>query len=184
MARPRLQASELCNGWMPRARETCAIGAGHAGRCKTAESVRVRRVNQARHSAENSKSRKTYNKQYYSTVHGKAVHLLGLARHRAKAKGIPFDLTLEWMEAELESAVASGCPYLGISIHLNGGFGDPHLASVEQFNPGGGYTQDNCLIVSFKGNTMKNDCPPWLVEKFGRNVAQVGHSRFGGLGNA
>lgn len=122
--------------------------------------------------------RNAYFREYHSTVSGKAVRLLYMARHRAQKADIPFDLTREWAEAELRSALANGCPYLGIPIRLDGGVNDPHCPSIDQFYPGAGYTQDNCIIVSYQANRMKSNAQSLMVEELGRNVAVLRISRF------
>ena len=140
----------------------------------------VREYDRRWYSARSNESRKHITarvRRYRRTLPGKASTLVSGARLRAREKGIPFDLTREWMTAELERAVNDGCPYLGIPIYLDAKANDPHCPSVDQFDPGAGYTQDNCIVVSYKANTMKQDCPPWLVEKFGENVARLARAR-------
>lgn len=125
-----------------------------------------------------STDRNAYFRGYHATLNGKARRLLYMARHRAQKANIPFDLTYEWVEAELRSALDNGCPYLGIPIRLDGGINDPHCPSIDQFYPGAGYTQDNCIIVSYQANRMKSNAQPATVERLGENVAKLRVSRF------
>jgi hypothetical protein len=113
-----------------------------------------------------------------TTILAKSKDLLYKARRRAVKGGLPFDLTLEWVMAALETAVENGCPYLAIPIRLDCKANDPHCPSIDQFYPREGYTQNNCVVISFKANVMKNDCPPWLVEKFGRNISHLARTEF------
>lgn len=120
---------------------------------------------------------------YSQTLNGKAVVLLRGARKRAIDNVLPFDLTREWMEAELAFALENGCPYLGVPIYLDVGprSRDPrswNSPSVDRFYPEAGYTQDNCLIVSLKANTMKQDAAPEFVKMLGDNVDLLSRTRF------
>lgn len=100
--------------------------------------------------------------------------MLAGARYRAEKKGLPFDLTVEWAEAELETAVSNGCPYLGIPIHLEAkGTAGPNSPSIDQINPGAGYTPDNCIIVSWRANALKRDATLDELELLACNVARV-----------
>lgn len=125
-----------------------------------------------------SPNRNAYMREYNSTLDGKARRLLYGARRRAKATGAPCDLTFEWVKGELESALVNGCPYLGIPVRLDGGLGDPHSPSIDQFNPGAGYTKGNCIIVSFQANKMKSDARPLVVERLGESIARLRVTRF------
>lgn len=114
-------------------------------------------------------------RDYAATLRGRAVILLNSARSRANAKSLPFDLTLEWVEGELEKALANGCPYLGIPITLNktGRRPGSDSPSIDQIDPGAGYIRDNCIIVSRRANTIKNDATLDELELLTRNVARV-----------
>lgn len=111
-------------------------------------------------------------RQYSATVHGRAVILLGSARHRARNKDLPFDLDIEWIERALEDALASGCPYLGIPVVLNGGKRD-NSPSVDQIIPDGGYTKLNTVVCSQRANTLKSNVPPEVLLMFAQNVAAL-----------
>lgn len=167
MGRPRTTESGMCGAWMPKVKETCARGTGHGGGLggghRRASGVAAARQAQA---LERQK------------VPGKAATLFNQARIRARQKGLPFDLTREWVEGELEVAVANGCPYLGIPILLDCGHADPRCPSIDQFNPGAGYTQDNCIIVSYKANAVKRDASLAELELLTSNVARLARTRF------
>ena len=113
-------------------------------------------------------------RKYKATLRGKATGLRSGAHNRAKAGGLPFDLTTEWIEAALETAVSNGCPYLGIPIRLGvQGIHSPNSPSLDRIIPELGYTQDNCIIVSFRANTLKRDATPDELELLARNVARI-----------
>jgi hypothetical protein len=117
---------------------------------------------------------------YRTTERGRAVDLLAKAHYRAAKQGLPFDLTLEWVEGELKAALTDGCPYLGIPVYFGKGKHDPHSPTIDQFIPGAGYIQVNCIIVSHKANSMKNDAPPEFVKRLGDNVDHLSRTRFKG----
>lgn len=161
----------MCGAWLPLVRETCARGAGHdttgpGGGHRRASKVAAAREHQA---AERRK------------IPGKAATLFNQARIRARQKGIPFDLTREWVEVELDKAMQTGCPYLGIPILLDRGHADPHCPSIDQFYPGAGYTQDNCIIVSYRANSIKRDASLDELERIANRVARLERARFRGL---
>lgn len=145
----------------------CGLTPGHKGKCSSQENLE----NQRQYKQE-------YNAVYFRTSNGKAASLIGGARKRARERGLPFDLTQEWVTVELEIAVKNGCPYLKIPIRLDAPQNDPHCPSIDQFMPGAGYTQANCLIVSHKANTMKQDAPPEFVKRLGDNVDLLVRTRF------
>ena len=83
--------------------------------------------------------------------------LLAGAKSRAKIKNLPFDLTLEWLEA----MVVSHCP---ITLQPLDWFKEqvvnarhtPNSPSIDRVIPELGYVQSNCAIISHRGNTIKN----------------------------
>jgi len=84
--------------------------------------------------------------------------LLAGAKTRAKAKGLPFDLTMEW----LESMVISYCPITLGPIDwtrdqvVDGKVG-PNSPSIDKIIPEFGYVQSNCAIISHRANAIKNN---------------------------
>jgi hypothetical protein len=116
--------------------------------------------------------------QYGRTVHGKAVVLLNHAKLRAKRDGLPFALTLEWVEAKLEKAVRHGCPYLGIPIILDAEGLQPGSPSIDKINPKDGYHPQNCIIVSHKANAMKQNATVEEVALLAENLKVIAEDRF------
>jgi len=77
-------------------------------------------------------------------------HLLDHARRRAKAKGIPFSLTLE------DIHVPRYCPALGIELRVNEGIVGPDSPSLDRIIPSLGYVPGNVIVVSHLANTIKS----------------------------
>jgi hypothetical protein len=78
------------------------------------------------------------------------LRMLVNAKHRAKKRGIPFDLTL----ADLGS-VPSVCPALGIPISPLGG--RDNRPEIDRLIPAKGYVRGNVVIISSRANRIKND---------------------------
>lgn len=83
-------------------------------------------------------------------LRAKASKLKRDARHRAKKKGIPFDLTLNWIVKRLEAGV---CERTGSAFQLE--THNPQSPSLDQINPAGGYTMDNTQVVTWQYNYCK-----------------------------
>lgn len=91
----------------------------------------------------------------------RASTLLSGAKQRAKTKGIPFDLTKEWIEEKLK---AGKCEVTEISFVIKEyakknehDCVHPHAPSLDQIEPSKGYTKDNVQVVVDQYNKMKND---------------------------
>ena len=78
------------------------------------------------------------------------------AKNRAKIQGIPFTITKE------DIIIPTVCPVLGIPIYVtkgkSGGFNSS--PSLDQINPGKGYTPDNIMVMSQLANAMKANATP------------------------
>ena len=109
-----------------------------------------------------------------STVEGRARLMFLGARARARERGLPFDLTAEWLESELALALENGCPLLGVEITLTTGPRTPGSPSIDRFRPELGYTQANCWVISFRANRMKQDA----TLDFMRRVLEYADTRF------
>ena len=74
------------------------------------------------------------------------------AKHRAKKKGIPFNIIMEDIE------IPDTCPLLNINIDCyTGDKRSPHNPSLDQIVPGRGYTPDNIQVISSRANWLKAD---------------------------
>jgi len=76
--------------------------------------------------------------------------LIRAAKHRAKIKNIPFDIT--WEDLELIEV----CPVLGIPI-FSESLNNPNAPSIDRFIPKLGYVKGNIFIISRRANTLKGD---------------------------
>jgi len=81
------------------------------------------------------------------------------AKHRAKVKGIDFDLTVEWI---LERITKGRCAVSGIKFKVKTynpdiNYVNPYAPSVDQIIPSAGYTKKNCRLVVDFYNKLKND---------------------------
>jgi len=72
------------------------------------------------------------------------------ARKRASEKGLLFDLTPEWYDAEFEK----GCAVTGLPLDPNGSK-TPFTAHVDKRIPENGYLQSNCRLVCACYNLAK-----------------------------
>lgn len=73
------------------------------------------------------------------------------ALRRAKKHNLPFDLTEE------DIVVPEHCPVLGIPLKPGRGTAKPNSPSLDRVIPKRGYTKDNCIVVSFRANTIKSN---------------------------
>lgn len=79
--------------------------------------------------------------------------MLGRARARAKAFGLPFDLELS------DIRIPTHCPALGLELTHRNGRGAhplPSSASLDRIVPERGYVKGNVVVVSYLANTIKN----------------------------
>lgn len=79
------------------------------------------------------------------------VAMYKAAQVRAKAKKMLFTLSLN------DIVIPSHCPILGIPIVVGDGFRCHGSPSLDRVDPKKAYTPDNCRVISFKANTIKND---------------------------
>lgn len=84
------------------------------------------------------------------------VKMYRRAKNRAQTQGTPFTITVE------DITIPSVCPVLGIPIYVTkgrpGGFNSS--PSLDQINPGKGYTPDNIMVMSQLANAMKANATP------------------------
>src|ERR1700730_5062047 len=83
----------------------------------------------------------------------RATILRDHAHSRAKKRNLEFDLSWEWVLAELNRGT---CAVTGIPFDLNGGPGsDVHnkfAPTIDRIDPDRGYTKDNCQVVIYAYN--------------------------------
>lgn len=98
----------------------------------------------------------------------KAV-LLGAARRRAAANGIPFDLTVDDFE------IPEFCPVLGVKLIKGRDKASPDSATLDRIEPALGYVAGNVQVISRRANMMKSDASAdelrrfaaWVMKEFG-----------------
>lgn len=88
----------------------------------------------------------------------RASKLVAAAKSRAATKGLPFGLTVEWVQLALDAGV---CEATGIAFDLeaNRGWNTP---SLDQIQAGKGYTPGNTRVVLFGLNAA---CGTWGENK-------------------
>lgn len=79
------------------------------------------------------------------------------ARHRAKEKGLPFDLE------EGDIIIPEVCPALGIPLKIGEGFVSPNSPTLDRIIPEKGYVKGNVTVISSMANTIKSYATPEQV---------------------
>lgn len=85
------------------------------------------------------------------TLAGRTQELFNNARSRAKARGLPFTLTRDWIMGALSSG---RCAMTDLPFEFNSR--SPHAPSIDQIDPHGGYTPENSRLVVAIFNYAKN----------------------------
>jgi hypothetical protein len=92
-------------------------------------------------------------RRYLATVSGRANEMLRAASVRAKDRGVEFGLTREWLIPLLSPLK---CMATGARLTLDRGLKDhAHAPAIDRKNNLGGYTADNCWVVSKSFNSRK-----------------------------
>jgi hypothetical protein len=76
---------------------------------------------------------------------------LSKLRERARARGLPFAITL----ADLP--IPEMCPILGLRLSFSSNGNSPNAPSVDRIDSRIGYVRGNVQVVSFRANTLKRD---------------------------
>ena len=82
--------------------------------------------------------------------------MLWNSRYRAKRKGLPHELTLEWIMAEVEKGK---CALTGLPLSLDkpkGATRSPWAPSLDRKDSNLGYTKENTQVVCVAVNTRKS----------------------------
>lgn len=77
-------------------------------------------------------------------------YLLSQARHRAKARDMDFDITLD------DIAIPEHCPVLGIKLEAGRGRVHDASPSLDRIDNSLGYVKGNVAVISAKANILKN----------------------------
>lgn len=131
----------------------CDSNAGREYYKRNREKILARQSNYEK----TDQGRKKYQRQRRKETHV-LNRLLSGARRRASAKELPFDLTIEW----LQTMIVSHCPITLEPMdwtrdQVVDGKPGPNSPSIDKIIPKLGYIQSNCAIVSFRGNSIKNN---------------------------
>ncbi len=122
------------------------------------------------------------------TAKGRSRTLLYKARERAKAKGLEFTLSHEWVE---ERVAYGYCEVTGIRFSFKRPKGDRstrrslcriNTPSLDRIDPKLGYTPDNCQVVCWGYNQMKGEfthetvikLATYLLEAAGFTITKTG----------
>lgn len=81
---------------------------------------------------------------------------LSSVKTRAKKKGLPFNLTKDY----LRSITPTHCPVLGILLESGMGNKTDNSPSIDRIIPELGYVEGNVIIVSYKANRLRSDATP------------------------
>jgi hypothetical protein len=80
-----------------------------------------------------------------------AQRLVSLARKRARARGVPFDLQ------STDVVVPERCPVLGVALKLEAGPFSDNSATLDRIVPELGYVRGNVAVISSRANTLKSN---------------------------
>ena len=94
------------------------------------------------------RKRKYDRKYYYKDVKKTKV---AAAKHRARYKGLPFDLTPDMIE------IPEVCPVLGISLEFGSVSSRDCSPSLDRIVPELGYVEGNIRVISGRANRIKSD---------------------------
>jgi len=82
-------------------------------------------------------------------------------KYSAASKGIPYDLTPEY----LESIWTGFCPILGAKIEISGDRYNETVAELDRFIPSKGYVKGNVTFISRRANRFKNNATTEEIRK-------------------
>lgn len=94
------------------------------------------------------------------------------AAARAKAKGIEFNLSLDWVVSNLAKGccAVTGIPF---TIANQAGQKGPFSPSIDKIDPKKGYTEDNCRMVLLMYNSAKGPWSDALVLEMAKAICQM-----------
>lgn len=92
--------------------------------------------------------------------------LAAAARVRARKRGIPFDLDFNEIQRRID---AGKCEVSGLPFDLSARERAWNVPSLDQINPGAGYTKDNVRVVIFGLNLLMGE---WGIER-GLEIARA-----------
>lgn len=132
-----------------------------------------RRTSDGRQAQCRSCTKQRMMRYYRETTRGRARSFYQAAKLRARNADLPFDLTIDWIDEELRRGVCevTGVPFqLGL---LNGEMRNPFAPSLDQKEPGKGYTQDNVMVVLWGFNAAKSTSSLDATIQFFKTVGEA-----------
>lgn len=78
-------------------------------------------------------------------------YLLRQAKHRAKSKGLEFNVEFE------DIVIPDVCPVFGIPLFFSPGRRTANSYSLDRWDNTKGYTKENTRVISWKANQYKGD---------------------------
>lgn len=110
-------------------------------------------------------------KKYEGTFRHRAGALYQRARYRAEKKSLPFDITIDWVEAALRAGV---CQVTALPFDMSlGHVRNLYAPSLDKVDPEGGYTQDNTKVVLYAFNAAKSTATEEDAKTFFKKVAEA-----------
>lgn len=126
-----------------------------------------------------SQTSREYFKIYYSTVRGRAIHLLNKARNRARGK-YECSVSVDFIMKKLEN---NKCEQTGIDLeweNTNAKLSrNPRSPSIDRIDANKGYTDDNVQIVCTWYNLAKSQLTDADMLKFCQNVVEFNMKKRG-----
>jgi hypothetical protein len=86
------------------------------------------------------------------------------AKQRSIRNGLDFDLDFEWIFKNNSGK----CPVLNIDFEYCNKIPCDNSPSIDRINNNKGYTKDNCIVISNRANTIKNNSTPDELLKIGK----------------
>jgi hypothetical protein len=99
--------------------------------------------------------KRIYDASRRATPEGWAVQACHAAKRRARELGILFDIVPEDLLPLPEVCQFTRLPF---DFTPKGGKASPQSASLDRIKPDRGYVRGNVRVISYKANTLKNDC--------------------------
>ena len=87
------------------------------------------------------------------------VHMLTRVKHRAKEKGLAFDLTVA------DILIPKRCPILGLLLVVGKGRATDTSPELDRIDNRKGYVKGNVHVISRRANRIKNDATVAELEK-------------------
>jgi len=94
--------------------------------------------------------------------------VMGNAKQRAKHLGVEFNITKEWL---INNAVDK-CPLLELELLYSADKSEDRSASIDRIDSNKGYTIDNCKVISFKANRLKNNAELHELQMLVKNLRE------------